>query len=132
MTVDGDECVCARCRCDYAQRDGSEPGEYCDPCAHVMVDELEAELAELRVGMQRRGALLEQGASVLDAMERKLNELATLGLAVEMGNAVIAEMQEKIERVEALAKTYLKRGVYVDVNCESVGVALLSELRGEP
>jgi uncharacterized Zn ribbon protein len=38
------EAECARCHEEYALRDGQEPTEFCDECAHKVIDELRAQL----------------------------------------------------------------------------------------
>jgi hypothetical protein len=38
------ETECAKCHEEYALRDGQEPTEFCDECAHKVIDELRAQL----------------------------------------------------------------------------------------
>lgn len=42
---------CKRCHGVFTPRDPDEPGELCDPCAHVVVAELEQENAKLRADL---------------------------------------------------------------------------------
>lgn len=43
---DGHECQ--RCGDEYSLRDGDDPTPYCDRCAHVVIEEQDAEIARLR------------------------------------------------------------------------------------
>lgn len=43
--VDGEN-VCAGCDCEYSLRDGQEPSEFCDSCAHDEVLRLQAVVAD--------------------------------------------------------------------------------------
>jgi len=40
--MENDQPVCARCHTDYTMDWSDEPTKYCDNCAHLLIEELEA------------------------------------------------------------------------------------------
>jgi hypothetical protein len=60
MRDDDDMNQCARCHQTYNPREGSEPDHtsVCDPCAHDVVEERDAEIARLRAALAAGPAAL--------------------------------------------------------------------------
>jgi hypothetical protein len=103
-----DYCMCKKCHDTYALRDGFDPTDYCDLCAHSVVESLTTENAQLK---QDRDHLDEQCRFILQAKNRAhariaglKNELEVLRVsksteACEVQRQRIVELEKELTRL---------------------------------
>ena len=92
------EPTCKRCGDDYELRFGEEPTEFCDRCAHLVIDELKERLETLERHVAACKTLIHcaERDSLYESIEHKLNEKEGLLDEIEHLGCQNAAMRERI------------------------------------
>lgn len=69
-----EQAECGRCHDDYEVRGGCDPSEFCDSCAHIIIEEQRARIKELELRSHFLSGALKAANTVPNPVEQKLRE----------------------------------------------------------
>jgi hypothetical protein len=100
---EGDGYVCNRCHTPYVCAPGKEHTDLCSECAYARVDELEAELAEMRARLDR---YQEDRSKMAHALRREIDTWRTACRAV--GGETDTEIRQNVAAFLGQVRTVIR------------------------
>jgi hypothetical protein len=110
-----EQAECDRCHDDYEVRDGCEPSEFCDSCAHIVIDEQRIRMKEMELCSHFLSEALKAANAIPNPVEQNLRELLkklraqVWSLEIQLENEKINFniSQAKAEQAEAKLLSYI-------------------------